>query len=76
MVPLKTSPWQRVFNGAIKQTILMVPSQINVNSETGDITMPTWLARNKGMAAKQGDPTVGGEKSDDGFDWDSWSGGS
>ena len=51
-------------------------SQINVNSETGDITMPTWLARNKGMAAKQGDPTVGGEKSDDGFDWDSWSGGS
>jgi len=50
-------------------------SQISVNSETGDITMPKWLARNKGMLAKQGDPTVGGEKSDDGFDWDSWSGG-
>ena len=49
-------------------------SQIKVNSETGDITMPRWLARNKGMLAKVGDPTVGGEKSDDGFDWDSWNG--
>tara|TARA_B100000900_G_scaffold390896_1_gene384991 strand:+ start:289 stop:960 length:672 start_codon:yes stop_codon:yes gene_type:complete len=50
-------------------------SQISVNSETGDITMPKWLARNKGMLAKQGDPTVGGETSADGFDWDGWSGG-
>ena len=50
-------------------------SQISLNSETGDITMPKWLARNKGMLAKAGEPTVGGEKSDDGFDWDSWSGG-
>jgi len=52
-------------------------SQINVNSETGDITMPKWLARNKGMiAAPAADtPTVGGEESDDGFDWDGWSGG-
>ena len=50
-------------------------SQIRVNSETGDITMPRWLARNKGMLAKQGDPTVGGETSTDGFDWDGWSGG-
>jgi len=52
-------------------------SQINVNSETGDITMPRWLARNKGMiAAPAADaPTVGGEESDDGFDWDGWSGG-
>ena len=49
-------------------------SQIRVNSETGDITMPRWLARNKGMLAKAGEPTVGGEKSDDGFDWDSWAG--
>ena len=51
-------------------------SQINVNSETGDITMPSWLARNKGMTAAKGVPTVGGEKSDDNFDWDSWSKGS
>ncbi len=53
-------------------------SQINVNSETGDITMPKWLARNKGMIAppKADAPTVGGEESDDGFDWDSWSRGS
>lgn len=51
-------------------------SQISVNSETGDITMPKWLARNKGMLAKAEDPTVGGEKSADGFDWDSWSRGS
>ena len=49
-------------------------SQIRVNSDTGDITMPKWLARNKGMLAKQGEPTVGGEASDDGFDWDSWKG--
>ena len=50
-------------------------SQINVNSETGDITMPKWLARNKGMipAPAAGTPTVGGEESDDGFDWDGWS---
>lgn len=47
-------------------------SQIKVDSETGDITMPKWLARNKGMLAKAADPTVGGETSDDGFDWDSW----
>lgn len=49
-------------------------SQINVNSETGEITMPHWLARNKGMvaAAPKGTPTVGGEPSSDGFDWDSW----
>ena len=47
-------------------------SQINVNSETGDITMPKWLARNKGMLAKAGEPTVGGEVSEDGFDWDGW----
>ena len=49
-------------------------SQINVNSETGDITMPQWLARNKGMEPKavKVTPTVGGEPSDDGFDWDSW----
>jgi hypothetical protein len=51
-------------------------SQIRVNSETGDITMPRWLARNKGMLAAAGDPTVGGERSDDGFDWDGWSRGS
>jgi len=51
-------------------------SQITMNSETGDITMPQWLARNKGMTAKQGEPTVGGEKSEDNFDWDSWSKGS
>ena len=53
-------------------------SQINVNSETGDITMPKWLARNKGMIAapKADAPTVGGEESDDGFDWDGWSRGS
>ena len=50
-------------------------SQIRVNSETGDITMPRWLARNKGMLAKRGEPTVGGEASTDGFDWDGWSGG-
>ena len=52
-------------------------SQINVNSETGDITMPKWLARNKGMipAPAADAPTVGGEESDDGFDWDGWSGG-
>ncbi len=51
-------------------------SQINVNSETGDITMPQWLARNKGMEPKahKVTPTVGGEASDDGFDWDSWNG--
>ena len=47
-------------------------SQISVNSETGDITMPKWLARNKGMLAAAGEPTVGGEKSEDGFDWDGW----
>jgi len=47
-------------------------SQISVDSETGDITMPHWLARNKGMLAKASDPTVGGERSDDGFDWDGW----
>ena len=35
--------------------------------------MPKWLARNKGMLAAAGEPTVGGEKSDDGFDWDGWS---
>ena len=51
-------------------------SQIRVNSETGDITMPLWLARNKGMLAAAGDPTVGGERSEDGFDWDGWSRGS
>jgi hypothetical protein len=51
-------------------------SQIRVNSETGDITMPKWLARNKGMLAAAGDPTVGGERSCDGFDWDSWNRGS
>lgn len=51
-------------------------SQINVNSTTGDITMPSWLARNKGMTSTKGVPTVGGEKSDDNFDWDSWSKGS
>ena len=53
-------------------------SQISVNSETGDITMPKWLARNKGMIAApaSGTPTVGGEESDDGFDWDGWSRGS
>lgn len=52
-------------------------SQINVNSETGDITMPRWLARNKGMIAapKADAPTVGGEESDDGFDWDGWNSG-
>ncbi len=52
-------------------------SQISVNSETGDITMPRWLARNKGMIAAPaaGAPTVGGEESDDGFDWDGWSSG-
>ena len=52
-------------------------SQINVNSETGDITMPKWLARNKGMIAQPAPdaPTVGGEESDDGFDWDGWSNG-
>ena len=49
-------------------------SQIRVNSETGDITMPRWLARNKGMLAAAGEPTVGGERSDDGFDWDGWQG--
>ena len=47
-------------------------SQISVNSETGDITMPKWLARNKGMLAAAGEPTVCGEKSEDGFDWDGW----
>jgi|TARA_R110001599_G_scaffold54280_2_gene151054 hypothetical protein len=49
-------------------------SQISVNSETGDITMPKWLARNKGMIAPPAAdaPTVGGEESDDGFDWDGW----
>lgn len=55
--------------------IWLPKSQINVNSETGDITMPHWLARNKGMvtAPKKGSPTVGGEPSEDGFDWDGWS---
>lgn len=55
--------------------IWLPKSQINVNSETGDITMPHWLARNKGMVAapKKGTPTVGGEPSEDGFDWDGWS---
>ena len=54
--------------------IWLPKSQINVNSETGDITMPKWLARNKGMIAAPaaGTPTVGGEESDDGFDWDGW----
>lgn len=54
--------------------IWLPKSQINVNSETGDITMPRWLARNKGMVTppKPGAPTVGGEESDDGFDWDGW----
>ena len=57
--------------------IWLPTSQINVNSETGEITMPHWLARNKGMveAAPKGTPTVGGEPSDDGFDWDSWNSG-
>ena len=52
-------------------------SQISFNSETGELTMPKWLARNKGMlAAPAADaPTVGGEESADGFDWDSWSSG-
>jgi hypothetical protein len=54
--------------------IWLPKSQINVNSENGDITMPKWLARNKGMlkAPPKGTPTVGGEASDDGFDWDGW----
>ena len=57
------------------QRIWLPKSQINVNSATGDITMPKWLARNKGMikAAPAGSPTVGGEESGDGFDWDGWS---
>ena len=57
--------------------IWLPKSQINMNSETGDITMPAWLARNKGMISppKPGTPTVGGEESDDGFDWDSWNSG-
>ena len=57
------------------QRIWLPKSQINVNSATGDITMPKWLAQNKGMinAPVTGTPTCGGEESGDGFDWDGWS---
>jgi hypothetical protein len=57
------------------QRIWLPKSQINVNSATGDITMPSWLAQNKGMikAPAAGMPTVDGEESGDGFDWDGWS---
>ena len=57
------------------QKIWLPKSQINVNSATGDITMPKWLAQNKGMinAPVTGTPTCGGEESGDGFDWDGWS---
>ena len=55
--------------------IWLPKSQISVNSVTGDITMPQWLARNKGMikVPAAAAPTVGGEESADGFDWDGWS---
>ena len=81
MVTVSGAEIQSVKGKAVKvlwdsKRVWLPKSQINVNSENGDITMPKWLARNKGMTAKQGDPTVGGEKSSDGFDWDSWSGGS
>ena len=85
----KHSPASVVVQGAKVQTmkgkavrvlwdckrIWLPKSQINVNSETGDITMPHWLARNKGMvkAPKKGTPTFGGVPSEDGFDWDGWS---